>query len=274
MRSRDVTEAYYDSDDADTFYRTIWGGEDLHIGVYDTTRSVREASTETVDRMAELLPALREDTKVLDIGAGYGGSMRRVVTRFGCEATCLNISETQNDANNAKNRHARLTDRIAVVHGVFEDIPQPDAHFDVVWSQDAILHSDQRERVLAEVFRVLKPGGHFVFTDPMQADDVPEGVLQPVYDRLQLNSLGSMRFYRDTATALGFEVVAQEPMTEHLRTHYARVHEEMLTHYEGLRADGASAAYLDTMALGLEHWVKAADAGHLAWGIQLFRKPN
>ncbi len=273
MDIRDVTETYYDSDDADTFYRMIWGGEDLHIGLYDGTRSIREASAETVDRMAATLPVLDADTKMLDIGAGYGGSMRRVVSRFGCEATCLNLSETQNDANRAKNRRAKLEDRIRVVHGVFEDIPAPDARYDVVWSQDAILHSDQRARVLAEVFRVLKPGGHFVFTDPMQAETVPEGVLQPVYDRLQLNSLGSMRFYREAAMALGFQVLAQEPLTEHLGDHYARVREEMLANYDGLRASGASAAYLDKMALGLEIWVKAAAAGHLAWGIQLFRKP-
>src|SRR5690606_39426584 len=67
--------------------------------------------------------------------------------------------------------------------GVFEDIPENDGSFDVVWSQDAILHSDQRAAVLGEVWRVLKPGGHFIFTDPMQADDVPEGVLDPVYER-------------------------------------------------------------------------------------------
>ena len=270
---RDITEDYYDSDDADTFYRMIWGGEDLHIGLYDKTRSIREASTETVDRMAATLPGLDGGTRVLDIGAGYGGSMRRIVSRFGCEATCLNISETQNDTNRAKNRRAKLEDRIRVVHGVFEDIPKADATYDVVWSQDAILHSDQRARVLAEVFRVLKPGGHFVFTDPMQAEDVPEGVLQPVYDRLQLNSLGSMRFYREAATALGFEVVMQQPLTEHLGNHYARVREEMLANRDDLRASGASAAYLDKMARGLEIWVKAAAAGHLAWGIQLFRKP-
>jgi glycine/sarcosine/dimethylglycine N-methyltransferase len=159
------------------------------------------------------------------------------------------------------------------VHGVFEDIPEPDASYDVVWSQDAILHSDQRAGVLAEVMRVLKPGGHFVFTDPMQADDVPDGVLQPVYDRLQLNSLGSPRFYREAAEALGFEVLAQEDMTGHLRNHYDRVREDLIANYDKLRDSGASAEYLDKMIVGLENWVKAADAGHLAWGIQLFRKP-
>jgi glycine/sarcosine/dimethylglycine N-methyltransferase len=270
---REVTETYYDSDDADTFYSTVWGGEDLHIGLYDDTQDIREASVATVDRMAAKLPDLDANSKVLDIGAGYGGSMRRIVKATGCQATCLNISEAQNDTNRHKNRRAGLGDSIRVVHGVFEDIPEPDASYDVVWSQDAILHSDERAGVLAEVTRVLKPGGYFVFTDPMQADDVPEGVLQPVYDRLQLNSLGSPRFYREAAEALGLEVLAQEDMTQHLRNHYDRVREDLIANYDKLRASGASAEYLDKMIVGLENWVKAADAGHLAWGIQLFRKP-
>lgn len=133
-----------------------------------------------------------------------------------------------------------------MVHGVFEDIPEPAGGFDVVWSQDAILHSDQRAQVLAEVFRVLKPGGEFVFTDPMQADDVPEGVLQPVYDRLSLSSLGSFRFYREAARAAGFEVVDQVDLTVNLRTHHARVREDLEANYEKLK-DRAYTAYMDRM---------------------------
>ncbi len=271
---RDVAEDYYDSEDADTFYSMVWGGEDLHVGIYDDTRVIREASDTTVDRMAEALPAIDQNTRILDIGAGYGGAMRRIAKRYGNTATCLNISETQNDTNRNRIRRAGMADRIRVVHGVFEDIPEPAASYDVVWSQDAILHSDQRATVLAEVFRVLKPGGHFIFTDPMQADDVPEGVLQPVYDRLQLTSLGSMRFYREAADAVGFETVAQDDMTGHLRTHYDRVREDLVANYDKLRDSGASVEYLDKMIVGLENWVKAADAGYLAWGIQIFRKPD
>jgi sarcosine/dimethylglycine N-methyltransferase len=121
---------------------------------------------------------------------------------------------------------------------------------------------------------VLKPGGHLIFTDPMQADEVESGVLQPVYDRLQLNSLGSPRFYRETAEALGFETLEQEDAVGDLRMHYDRVREEMLANYDRLRDAGVTVEYLDKMAIGLENWVKAADAGHLAWGIQHFRKPE
>jgi sarcosine/dimethylglycine N-methyltransferase len=165
-----------------------------------------------------------------------------------------------------------LADLVSVVHGVFEDIPEADSSYDVVWSQDAILHSDQRARVLAEVFRVLQPGGLFIFTDPMQADECLPEVLQPVYDRLSLTSLGSFRFYREAAQQIGFEVLDQVELTEQLRTHYARVGEELRRNYDKL-LENISRDYMDRMLVGLDNWVKAAVAGHLAWGIQRFRKP-
>lgn len=270
----ETTETYYDSDDADTFYSMIWGGEDLHVGLYDGTRDVRAASDATGERMRAKLPALGASHRVIDFGAGYGGSMRRLVKETGCAAVCLNISATQNDRNRHRNRRAGLADRITVTHGVFEAVPEDDASFDVVWSQDAILHSDQRTKVLEEAFRVLKPGGHLVFTDPCQADDVPPGVLQPVYNRLSLKDLGSARFYREAAEAAGFITVEQEERTDDLRTHYARILEELQAGADKLRDAGVSAEYLDNMAAGLDHWVKAADAGHLWWGIQHFRKPE
>ena len=90
---------------------------------------------------------------------------------------------------------------------------------------------------------------------------------------MKLNSLGSYRFYREAAVALGFEVVRQDNMTNHLRTHYDRVRQELVTNYDKLRDRGASVEYLDKMTVGLENWVRASDAGHLRWGIQLLRKP-
>ena len=61
---------YYNSEDADNFYYLVWGGEDLHIGIYESANdSIAAASTRTVARMAELCPNLDAAAKVLDIGA-------------------------------------------------------------------------------------------------------------------------------------------------------------------------------------------------------------
>jgi sarcosine/dimethylglycine N-methyltransferase len=200
-RVENIAEAYYDSREADEFYFHIWGGEDIHIGLYDSPDDpIPPASRRTVAAMADEIGLELDDRhRIIDIGAGYGGPARYLAKRFGSHVVCLNISEVENDRNRKANRDQGLEKLVTVRHGSFEDIPEPDGSVDVVWSQDAILHSGNREKVIAEVARSLKRGGEFVFTDPMQADDCPPGVLQPVYDRIHLESLGSVRFYRAAA---------------------------------------------------------------------------
>ncbi|WP_281426152.1 SAM-dependent methyltransferase [Mycobacterium spongiae] len=270
--SKSEPEAYYDSGDADAFYSMIWGGEDIHVGCYERTDDIRAAGIETVDRMIRQLSTLDGSAAVLDLGSGYGGSARRIAEQCGATVTCVNISDVQNQTNRDKNRRAGLDQRIRVIHGSFDDVPEPDNCYDVVWSQDAILHAPDRRKVLEEAFRVLRPGGQLIFTDPMQADDAPDGVLQPVYDRLNLRDLGSMRFYREAAQALGFEVLDQSDLVGNLRTHYSRVL-EALEARRGELERKSSPEYLTKMCVGLKNWVDAADSGYLAWGIQHFRKP-
>jgi len=270
--AKDVAESYYDSSDADRFYFTIWGGEDIHVGLYDTVSDIRTASRYTVEEMARQLGDIEPDAKVIDLGAGYGGSARYLAQTFGCHVTCLNISEAQNARNVKLNKEQGLDHLIDVQHGTFEDVPDPDESFDVVWSQDSFLHSDRRRQCIEETWRILKPGGQLIFTDPMQADDCPEGVLGPILDRLHLPSLGSIGFYRQTAKEIGFEEIEVNDMSRQLPRHYGRVREELLSRYDEI-TQAVSKEYVDRMLKGLQHWVDGGNAGHLAWAILHFRKP-
>ncbi len=263
---------YYNSKDADGFYFNVWGGEDIHIGIYESPdEPIFDASRRTVERMASRLEGLGTESRVLDVGSGYGGSARYFAATRGCRVTALNLSEVENERNRAMNREKGLDHLIDVVDASYEDVPYPDGTFDAVWSQDAILHSGDRPRVLAEAARVLKGDGDLVFTDPMQADDCPEGVLTPILDRIHLESLGSPGFYRETAGSLGMREITFEDYTEHLPTHYARVLEETEAHEEELLSAGISAEYIQRMKKGLQHWVDGGRKGYLAWGILHFR---
>lgn len=265
---------YYNSEDADNFYYHIWGGEDIHIGLYEQAdEDIATASHRTVQQMAALLPALNPDTRVLDIGAGYGGAARYLAKTYGCPVTALNLSETENERDRAMNREAGLDHLIEVLDASFEDIPSEDNSFDVVWSQDAILHSGHRERVMEEVARVLTSGGDFIFTDPMQTDDCPEGVLQPVLDRIHLDSLGSLRFYRQVAERCGLRLVTLVDHSEQLPRHYGRVR-QMLRARQSELTNHVSKAYIERMLTGLSHWVEAGEKGYLVWGILHFKKES
>ena len=265
-------EDYYDSGSADEFYKNIWGGEDIHIGLYATPdESIPVASSRTVETMAKELEGINANSRVLDLGAGYGGSGRYLAKAYGCEVVCLNLSETQNDRNRMLNKEQGLDNLVSVVYGDFENPGMDDGSFDYIWSQDAILHSGDRPKVMDQVDRLLKTGGQFVFTDPMQSDDCPDGVLQPILDRIQLSTLGSFKFYREELTKRGFAEVQVQDLTHQLRNHYNRVREELLKKREA--AVGFSGeTYVANMDKGLQHWVNGADKGYLAWGIINFRK--
>ncbi len=271
--SKSVSTArnYYNSTDADNFYFTIWGGEDIHVGLYDNDEeSIFIASRRTVEQIASRVE-ITPQTRIIDIGSGYGGAARFLAKTYGCHVTALNLSEVENKRNREMNRVQGVDHLIDVLDGSFEDIPLPDSSYDIVWSQDAILHSGDRETVIDEVARLLKPGGSFIFTDPMMADDCPKSVLQPILDRIHLETLGSPEFYRDVTKRFGMNEVDFEDHTPQLSTHYARVLRETERRRHEL-SEVVSTTYIENMRKGLQHWVNGGENGHLVWGIFHFCK--
>ena len=263
---------YYDSSDADNFYFNIWGGEDLHIGWYQSEdESIFDASQRTVRRMLSKIDHLPAGSKVLDLGAGFGGSARLIVRETGHHVTCLNLSVVQNDRNRRMNEEQGLADKVDVYDGNFEELPFGDDAFDAIWSQDSFLHSGKRKQIFEEMDRVLRSGGDVIFTDPMQREDVDPATLQPVLDRIHLESLGSIEKYTRYAEELGWKVVEIEEKTDTLAMHYARVLEELESRTEEMKQH-CSTEYIEKMKQGLRHWVEAGRNGALAWGILHFRK--
>uniref|UniRef100_UPI0031F0843E glycine/sarcosine N-methyltransferase n=1 Tax=Salinactinospora qingdaonensis TaxID=702744 RepID=UPI0031F0843E len=262
---------YYNSSDADNFYYTIWGGTDIHVGLYQTPdEDIAAASRRTVEQMANKLD-IDVNTKIIDIGAGYGGSARYLAETYGCHVTCLNLSEVENERNREMNAEAGLDHLIDVWDGSFENINANDAAFDVVWSQDAMLHSGDRARVLEEAVRVLRTGGEFIFTDPMAADGARKDDLQPILDRLHLDTMGTPGFYRKELGRLGLTEVEFDDNSPQLPAHYGRVLKELESRQSELEGK-VSAEYQERMKNGLRNWVNGGNAGHLAWGIFVFRK--
>ncbi len=268
-----IARDYYDSPDADLFYREVWGGEDIHVGLYQAeNESIAIASRRTVQHMAELAGALTPSSRMIDLGSGYGGSARYLADRFGLHCVALNLSRVENDRNRQLNRDAGLDDRIDIVEGDFAVLDFPDETFDLVWSQEAILHSGSRDKVCAEAARVLKPGGRFLFTDPMQADNASSSSLQAVYDRLHLGSLASPSFYCNVLSAAGMREISFEEHPEQMALHYARVREVLVEQAEDLLDKGMSEDYIERMKSGLTHWVDGGRNGVLTWGIFVFEK--
>ena len=193
--------------------------------------------------------------------------------QYQCPVTCLNLSEAQNDVNRRLSKEAGLGKQITVEEGNFESVPYKDDAFDLVWSQDSILHSGQKKKVLEEAFRVLRPGGTMVFSDPMQDEKCPTEQLQPILARIHLESLASPQFYKSLAEEVGFQQVEYHDFTEHLTFHYDRVR-TVLKERTASNDLSCSQEYVDRMIKGLGHWVDAGKDHLLRWGIFVMRKPT
>lgn len=265
---RNSARRYYDTSDVNGFYTAVWGGESIHIGIYEHEHeSIAAAARRTVEHMAaKVVDRLGPGRTVLDLGSGFGGPARHLASRFGCRVVALNISHVQNQRHRATNLDRGLDRLIEVVTGSFQDIPLPDGHFDVVWSQDALSHSDNQAKALSEAARVLRPDGQLVFTDLMAAEGTPAEVLRPVVARTAAETLPTPGFYLRQLAELGFEQVAFDDRSRHLLTHYLRTTEETRRRTPAL-VNSVSPAYLDSLLHNLPLWVDACRGGHLRWGI-------
>lgn len=268
-----IAKTYYDGSQTDRLYATIWGGEHIHYGIYQQAdEPIHDASQRTVDKIAQTLATLNQNSRVIDLGAGYGGAARYLATNYGCQVCCLNLSEVQNQRNCQLNQEQGLADLVEVTQGSFEKIPYPENSFEIVWSQDAILHSSDRRHVFEEIKRILKPGGELIFTDPMQSETCPPGLLQPAFERLGIENMGSYRFYSQTAKELGFEELHFIDLSKNVPTHYRRFGEEVRKRYDEM-VSLTSPDFVDKTLKSIKPWIEYYEKGYMQWGILHFRLP-
>lgn len=103
---------------------------------------------------------------VLDIGCGAGGIDIALVRDHGAAyVTGIDVEDPVLTRGRALVDRAGLTQRIGMVKVVPGPLPFPPGSFDVVFSKDSIVHVPDKHALMAEVFRVLKPGGRFMASD-------------------------------------------------------------------------------------------------------------
>ena len=156
---------------------------------------------------------LKPGEVVLDLGSGGGIDVLLSARRVGPTGKAYGLDMTDDMLALAREnqRQAGVTN-VEFLKGEIENIPLPDDSVDVIISNCVINLSANKDRVLQEAFRVLKPGGRFAVSDVVTRGSVPDAVRQSML--LWVGCIAGaleQQQYGSKLTAAGFGEVSIEP---------------------------------------------------------------
>ncbi len=270
----DVSEFF---DETTQTYLSFWDSEGvLHTGYFAGSDDRDYAAA--ADRTSELVATdggIDASSSVLDVGCGCGNFLFYLARRYGCRGEGLDLSierikfAQDKLAGGQSDGAAALTFR----HGSATAMPYDDGVFTHVVSQDALFLVPDKPRSHAEIYRVLRPGGVFAFSDFLQpSTQIGERARRHVYDRVRWNGGYSFLEYQQALLDAGFEMVLARNLDQHIRRTY-----QVLGVMARERAAGADGAVRDWMLAFAESCGEievAIDSGEFGWGVFVARKPG
>lgn len=264
----------YDSAQGWQFYQTVMGDFEfnIHYGIYETPYDrVAKASQNTIELMLDLIRPkvkLLENPRFIDLGSGCGGVAHYLASNYGYQITCVNICPEQNRRNFLRAKALGVEDLITIVEYSFEELPADWTNsFDVVWSEEAMCHAEDKHRVIAEINRILSPGGVCVFTDLMRGEKVATDRETKTFgDRNAVTGLASVSDYIKWSFAEGLKNVSYRDLTSHLGINFQKMIAQIDCFWQQMIDGRVSETYLKEFRQSLVDRLDAFQSGSFAWG--------
>jgi cyclopropane fatty-acyl-phospholipid synthase-like methyltransferase len=192
----------------------------------------------TADELRKFFRKLELDagSHVLDMACGSGGPALFTAQSIGCQVTGLDIDENGIDAAREMAQACGLQGRVNFEQrDASQPLPFPNASFDAIISIDAMNHFSRRAEVFGEWFRILRPGGRFLFTDAV----IVTGMLSRDEILARSRSMGHFLFtptglYERLIEATGFIELQAEDVTDTIATVSKRWHDTREKHRKEL----------------------------------------
>lgn len=270
-----IVHKYYSNKNVQNFYKKYWGGESIHIGIYDDdykkSDNVKNDIKFAIQRKTDLIAYLIktyvltnfEYITLADFGSGYGGTSRFLYKLFENKLKMridnFDLSHENCLVNTLKNIEKNIN--IPVYNCSFLEIPVSDENYNLVISEDAFIHISDRDRIFKEVKRVLKPSGFLIFSDIILDDNYSDNSIDEVYSRVKTKSLETSESYKKLASDNGLTFINSIDYKS-----------SMLTHYSNIRNVIEDNTDNKDIIEGLDNWVKHIKQNNITTKIFIFKK--
>jgi sarcosine/dimethylglycine N-methyltransferase len=224
------------------------------------------------DALAERA-GIAEGVSVADFCAGLGGPARYFAQRYGAIVTGIELTLARVRGAQELTRLVGLQDKVRVIAGNVMAVPIAETSVDVVVSQEALLHVPDKQRTLAEAFRILKPGGRLAFTDWVAHRPLTAADKELMWQGMAVTELFSPRRYGELIEGAGFTLQSIEDLT----ADWGVILKERLAMYRKLRNEAQQAntpAGHDAFYASYVRFVDLVNAAHLGGGRFAATKPS
>ena len=274
-----VTQDYYADKTIQQFYLNVWGGDSIHIGIYDddyiyADSRDRQSKINDIRNSVDCKKKLIFDSiknyysnlhliNIADFGSGYGGTSRYLYKKLK-EANnkftidCFDISKENCIVNTKKNIINNYD--INVLYTSFLDIPFS-KKYNVIYSEDAFIHINNRELIFKQISKILLKNGLLIFSDIILTDNHNLSEIQEVYDRINITNIETTNSYIEKAMKYNFKLLNE-----------IEYKKSMLIHYSNVKDCVDDTPENKKILIGLNSWIKHISLGNITVKLFVFRK--
>lgn len=229
-------------------------GEEIHVG----------GGRET-DILAEKA-GIKRGTNVLDVCSALGGPARHLARKYGCSVTGLDATSKMVAEAVLRTERAGLSDQVTFRLGNALDMPFHAGTFDVVWGQDAWCYITDKERLIREAHRVLKPDGMIAFTDWIQVGNMSDTEWEELNSFMAFPSMETLDGYESILRDNSFNIIGTEDLTGDFAHHCHLYQKKLRNEMKEAVVSGYGKELYEAADEGLDRWVRAADEGKVGRG--------
>ncbi|MEO0115424.1 MAG: methyltransferase domain-containing protein [candidate division WOR-3 bacterium] len=194
-------------------------GEQIHSG-----------GPEATDFLAKKL-GLKPGMVVADLCSALGAPARHLASKYGVYVKGVDATKTMLAKAIERTKAAKLDHMIEYYEGNVMDLPFKSGTIDVVWGQEAWCYVTDKNRLIQEAYRVLKPGGLIGFTDWIITGKISKEELDPLYDSMAFPYMETFQGYQELLKKNGFKVLEALDQTEEFAKcfdqYYDMVHNQL-----------------------------------------------
>ncbi|MEC7791386.1 MAG: methyltransferase domain-containing protein [Pseudomonadota bacterium] len=216
---------------------------------------------------------INESTHVLDLCCGLGGPARYLAYHYGCRVTGVDMNTDRLAGAVRLTERTKLQDRVLFHHANALQTGLADETFDVIVSQEAFCHIPNKNTLITECVRLLKPGGRIVYTDILARSNMTNEIRSRLETEMVFSELSTLEQYCHLLEEKGCQVIEVEDLSDN----WAEILIDRLTMYRSLKEQTVSSfdlAHFQKWDRTYSFFVGLYRSGELGGGRFVAHKPK